>query len=253
MRITKLKSSSGFTIVELMIALTILSVILVIGTVVLIQIGALYSKGINAADLQNANRNIVADVSGQLQFSGKVPSGCTFNDLSHVPPLDASSTTCYFSTANIHNIADGTTERVYAYCIANTRYTYVLGRELGTDSSGAPTLNTQHVLWRDTLTTDACPAPVLDIVNNVIPTDASTLPNSGYEMVGNHMSLTRFKIDQVSGTNIYTADVWMAFGDADLVRPDLGAPIGRSICQAGRGTQFCSISSISTQLTGRIY
>ncbi len=46
MSMKSLKSTRGFTIVELMIALTVLSTILVMATVIMINIGVLYSKGV---------------------------------------------------------------------------------------------------------------------------------------------------------------------------------------------------------------
>lgn len=236
------RDNQGFTIVELMIALSVLSVILVTVTIILTQIGALYSKGVNAANLQNANRTVVADISAQLQFSGKVPNGCT--------PLP---TTCYADKDNFLNSQDGSNVTVYTYCIGNTRYSYVLGRELGTDSSTSPQQITQHVLWRDTLDKDATTCPVPDIVNSVNLDDAPS-KGDGYEMLGNHMRLTSFNIQQTAASSgIYNVDVWMAYGDSDLVRPDTAGPPGRSICLGGVGTQFCSISAITTQLTGRVY
>lgn len=248
------RQEQGFTIVELMIALSVLSVILVTTTIILTQIGALYSKGVNSADLQNATRTVVADISGQLQFSGKVPNGCT--------PV---TTTCYASTHDYHNSTDNTNEKVYSYCISNTRYSYVLDRELGTDSSKTTahpdTTVTPHVLWRDTLTTDASTCPTMDITqsdpatgtcyNAAGSTPCLTKGDTGYEMLGNHMRLVRFNIQQASGSDgIYGVDVWTAFGDSDLVQAD-GS--GRPICAGGAGTQFCSTATITTQLTGRIY
>lgn len=264
MRLTKLKSNAGFTIVELMIALSVLSVILVTTTIILIQIGALYSKGVNQADLQNANRTVVADISGQLQFSGKVPNYCQLNAAVAAPTV--ANTTCYANTHDYANAADGTTETVYSYCISNVRYSYTLNRELGTDSTRSPKQITPHVLWRDTLTTNASTCPTMDITQTDPGTagakcyDASgntaCLDNagSGYEMLGDHMRLTRYLIQQTTASSgIYSVDAWMAFGDSDLVLPDPAGPPGHSVCNGGKGTQFCAVSSITTQLTGRIY
>ena len=41
------KDKSGFTILELMIAISILSIILLLSTYVLMGVGKLYSKGVN--------------------------------------------------------------------------------------------------------------------------------------------------------------------------------------------------------------
>lgn len=243
-------NEAGFTIVELMVALSILSVVLLTTTIILIQIGALYSKGVNAANLQNSTRSVVSDIAGQLQFSGKMPHGCTLN----VPPPDLAGTTCYANKEVFH--AGGIDATVYSYCIGDTRYNYVLNHELGTDSSTGPPANfTARVLWRDTLDTDASTCPVADIVNGTNLDDPPSR-GDGYEMLGNHMRLTRFRIQETAtASGIYNVDVWTAFGDNDLVRPDPdpAAPPGRSICDGGQGTQFCATANISTQLTGRVY
>ncbi|HYH36392.1 MAG TPA: hypothetical protein VD706_02745, partial [Candidatus Saccharimonadales bacterium] len=102
-------------------------------------------------------------------------------------------------------------------------------------------------------TTDASTCPVPDIVNGTDLDDAPS-KGDGYEMLGNHMRLTRFKIEQTAtSSGVYNVDVWTAFGDSDLVQPAPAGPAGRSICKGGSGTQFCSVSNITTRLTGRVY
>lgn len=242
MRTKKRTPNDGFTLIELMIALSVLSVLLVTVTVILIQIGALYSKGVNAANLQNADRTVVADLSSQLQFSGKAPVGCT---------AIVSPPTCYADSLSDTGPVDGGgtwSANVYSYCIGSTRYSYVIGHELGTDSSNNQI--TRHVLWRDTLAPTASSCPPLKILSQATPTDLLS-QGDGYEVLGNHMQLTRFNVQQTSASsNIYSIDVWMAFGDADLVQT---AANGLASCKGGSGTQFCATSNISTQVTGRVF
>jgi prepilin-type N-terminal cleavage/methylation domain-containing protein len=259
--------NKGFTIVELMIALAILSVILVVASVVLINIENLYSKGVNAANLQNAARNIVDDVSANLQFSGQSPINCNLNG--QQPPAGsatfADSTTCGVGAAM------GDDHGPFVYCVGNTRYTYVLGQELGTDpyykatSSSTPTQQiTNHVLWRDTLAptgTNPCPAMTAAEFSTATgpETDPNAVPGSGYEMMPDHTRLTRFEIDKnPNEPSIYDIDVWMAYGDGDLVNiEDLTGPNssnpGYITCNGAQGTQFCAVSEISTTVTGRVY
>src|SRR5665213_3568651 len=92
------KSETGFTIVELMIAMTVLSVLLLLASVTLIQIGRLYSKGSNEAETQNTARNIINQVASEIQFGGSAP-------------LPSSPT-------------------AGAYCVGSQRYTYQLGQQL---------------------------------------------------------------------------------------------------------------------------
>lgn len=241
--------SKGFTIIELMIALSVLSIILVIASALMTRIGATYTKGVNAANLQNANRNIMSDLTSALQLSGSAPSGCpTGNDI---------GTTCYTALESVPG-AD-----VYAYCIGATRYSYILNREQGDDPSyltyGSQTHQTQphtsHVLWRDTMMNTASCNP-LDI-SQPMPAPFSgdsdvTVAGSGYDMVPDHMRLGRFKITQVTPPNnsgVYNLDVWMAYGDSDLVNEDAS---GHATCNGDKGSQFCSVSNISSTVGRRL-
>ena len=73
---SKLRTSQheqGFTIVELMIALSVMAVVLVISTVVLINLGLLFTKGTNQAKTQNTTRNITNELASQLEIGNANP------------------------------------------------------------------------------------------------------------------------------------------------------------------------------------
>ena len=130
------RTENGFTIVELMIALTVLSTILLISTTVFIQIGRLYTKGINSADLQNAARTVVTDLSSSVQLSGSQPPGCAAGDTA----CGCTPATFYVNKAPSQVDSGVTLNEVYAFCVGKIRYTYVLNRELGDDSAAPPAL-----------------------------------------------------------------------------------------------------------------
>ena len=241
--------NQGFTIVELMIALSILSIILVMASVILINVGALYTKGVNGANLQNTARSIISEISANLQFSGNPP------DISGSCLASAVTCAAAQSTQNlvdIHGNSDGANTPLYTFCIGTARYSYVLDQELGDDpyatvgSTSNVDVNTQHVLWRDTLPNGSSCSP---LPANAFSQAQPTTNMSGYEMVPPHMRLTRFKISQQSSDS-YLVDVWMAYGDSDLV---VTAADGSNSCHGGTGTQFCSTSQISTTVTERVY
>ncbi len=226
---------------ELLIAMAILSIILVMSTVVLIQVGNLYSKGVNAANLQNASRTIAADIASSLQFSGAAPQICA------APAQDDPTCPNQSTSKTIQGDPPGSPLPIYSVCIGTTRYSYALNRELGTDSANG--FITPHVLWRDTLNNSNDLCSPLDLTQST-PTDGSS-KGDGYEMAPAHTRLGRFKVTRVAGTsNIHTVDVWMDYGDSDLLNI---ATDGSATCQGGQGTQFCSTSQISTTLTGRLY
>lgn len=228
-------SDRGFTIVELMIALSVLSTILVMSSFILIQIGSIYSKGVSKATLQNANRNIVSDISQAIQFGGNPPLSCT-----------SASNNAYCYT-----LQSGGSNGTNSYCIDTTRYSYVMNKELGKDEGTPSPTITNHVLWRDTMKSanDGC-AP-LDL-SAATPSDLSTVNGSGYEMMPNHTRLTRFYTSPNSANGAYDISIWMAYGDSDLVNSNFGLnPPKTPTCNSGSGSQFCAVSTIDTQVTRR--
>jgi prepilin-type N-terminal cleavage/methylation domain-containing protein len=129
--------TNGFTLVELMIALSVLSTILVIASVLMFGIGKLYIKGVNQATIQTAARDVMSDVASTIQFSSDTPQ--------------------IVSTP----VTLGSITGVYVNCIGKVRYTFVLNRELGHDNSNDQ--DTPHVLWRDTLqNAGSCQAAKID-------------------------------------------------------------------------------------------
>jgi prepilin-type N-terminal cleavage/methylation domain-containing protein len=212
MKTKKFTKEEGFTIVELMIALSILATILVMSTVILMSIGRIYARGVNAATLQNASRNISADIASAIQFSGSAPKKCA--------PADCGGTTG-------------------AICIGQIRYSYLLDRKLGTDNSGGAIETTPHVLWRDT-------KPSADVCTPVDMTAAEPSP-SGYELIPENVRLMEFSYEETpAGSGVYKVNVRTAFGDTELLNA------ARSGCIGDKGNEYCGASRISTTVTRRV-
>jgi len=66
---------TGFTIIELMIATTVFSVVLLLCSYALLAIGRAYYKGIITTRTQEAARRIVDDVADSIKFNGGVVTG----------------------------------------------------------------------------------------------------------------------------------------------------------------------------------
>ena len=112
--------SRGFTIIELMIATLVFSVILLAVTVGIIQITRVYYKGINEANTQDTARNVMDTISQAIQFSG-----------SDVYATQAS--------------APGAST---SFCVGNQQFSYKLGYQLVGGSPG--TNQTTKALWQST-------------------------------------------------------------------------------------------------------
>lgn len=114
--ITKTKTNQkGFTIVELMIATTVFSFVLLVASSGVIAIGRLYYKGVTSAKTQEAARSIIEDVSRARQFTG--------GDYSF----------------------GGAAGGLQSFCFGQDRYTYLINNRVTDDS----TLGIRHDINAD--------------------------------------------------------------------------------------------------------
>ena len=73
MRNSLKNAQDGFTLVELMIAMTVFSLVLVAASAGLIQVGRTYYKGVITSRTQDTSRSIIDEISRSVQFSGESP------------------------------------------------------------------------------------------------------------------------------------------------------------------------------------
>ncbi|MDB5184305.1 MAG: hypothetical protein JWN38_113 [Candidatus Saccharibacteria bacterium] len=253
---------AGFTIIELMIALSILSVLLLMVSVVLVQIGKMYSKGTNESSVQSTSRSVISGISSTLQFTGTQPFACSDK------PNSTDVVTCAANTATVSGVT------IYSYCMGTTRYSYILNHRL---ASSPTTGEVRHVLWQDTMGSDANCYP-LDITaaspascpTAPLPANCSYLANTGKELIPEGMRLTRFNIGAIGASSSYGIDVWVAFGADDLLNTvatkDTSPPApnctagagadskcaGYTRCNSGLGQEYCATSQLSTTVTRRL-
>jgi len=112
------EKQAGFTILELLIATAVFSVVLLLCATAILQVGQMFYKGVITNRIQDTSRKVANDVIGAIQ-NGE-------SNLLHqkVP------------------IAGG-----FAECLGTVRYTYLL-----TKSVGSPPAQSPHVLWKDRIT-----------------------------------------------------------------------------------------------------
>ncbi len=114
-------NTKGFTIVELLIATLIFSMILLIVTVGIIQITRVYYKGLTESNTQNTARTIMDTVTQAIQFSG----GTVSKTIASAPGAATS------------------------FCVGQQQFSYRLGYQLV--DSGATGNQTTKALWQSTL------------------------------------------------------------------------------------------------------
>jgi prepilin-type N-terminal cleavage/methylation domain-containing protein len=208
-------NQKAFTIIELMIATSVLSTILLLVTVMMINIGNLYYKGINQARVQDDVRSISDELGQHLQLSDQGPKQAA-------TPMNVT--------------ISGHPYTINAYCIDNTRYSYVINVQVG-NSPSASNPQIPHVLWRDPTPSTGCMAPA-----NLNSAGLS----GGTELIAPNSRLTDFTISPL--TSPYGVSVGVAYGSDDL----LNLHGITTTCKGAVGDQFCSTATLTTIVVQRI-
>ena len=214
-------TETGFTIIELMIALSILSLVLLLSTIGIVQIGKLYSKGMIQVNTQNAARNIMNNIASQIQLGGVVPQ--------YMAPSAPGS--------------------AGAVCIGSKRYSFIVNHQLTKAS-------TDHALWLDVMNSGSTCQPIsaLTLATTAKPTDLlnTLIPNNGSELLSTNMRLTDLNI--TSATGFYTITVSLAYGDDDLISytPRSGATPAVTTCKGGAGSEYCAIATLTQTIAPRM-
>lgn len=223
MRQQNTKHQEGFTILELIIATSVFSLILLIVTTGIIHIGRIYYKGITSSRTQDTTRSIVDSVSNRIQVSGNT------------------------NIQGPYQYSDGT--RVI--CIGTSRYSYVLDSRLSSSADQPNPLTKKHALWTDVIdSSDPCfdtsagATPPVDL-----KLDRPTTGENDYEMLGNNMRLYKFDINH-SQSPLYGVTVKVAYGADDLF--DFSDPTNPICRPFNEGGQFCAMSEQSTFVKRRL-
>jgi prepilin-type N-terminal cleavage/methylation domain-containing protein len=219
-------AEAGFTIIELMIATMVFSVILIGATTSTVQIGRLYYKGIIMSRTQETARNIMDTISRPIQFTG--------SNVRLAQP----------SPVNTGGIPTN------ALCVGDQRYTYAINAQVDSNAPIGSYTNhiARHGLWQDTLKTVDSPCTILTMTQ-AQPSDGNTKTGFvGKELLGQNMRLSKFDVSQ--NGNLWGLDTIVIYGDDDLLLPDGNNPVN---CKsAAESAQWCAVSSLKTQVYKRI-
>lgn len=209
----KLKNINGFTILELMIATMIFSVILLLMAFGLVKIGQIYYKGITSSRTQNVARNASDDVVQAVQYGG--------NTVGNTP-------------AAVIGQQD-------SIIVGNRKYTYVIGKKLVDRAPVATANETDVALKVETLDTDLI---------TVKPNSSRELLSTGMwlsEFKVSGTSPTEITIKVVNGDfDLVEDSSGRLFGDPT------GFDIASSKCKSGAGSQFCAVSGLYTKAYKRL-
>ncbi len=221
-------AQAGFTIIELLIATLIFTIVMLVVTVAIIQFSKQYYKGIISSTTQGVARTLIDDVSRSIQFNGGDVTQLTIG-------------------------GEG-------YCIGSAkRYSYARNMQVMDVSPSSTDHQSRHGLVSDTYTSCTSGSPALGVTT----LGSLTTPNAR-ELLGQHMRLSKFDITGNNG--VYTITARVVYGDDDLLcspaandcagnGPSTAAVLSNAddlTCRAIAGSQFCAASELSTIVKKRV-
>jgi len=217
-------NNKGFTIVELMIATTVFSMVLIVCAFAIIQVGRMYYKGTITTSTQVASRKFGEDVSQAIQFGSR-----------------ASGANQFIRLSPSQSMTNGTqTVNAVANCIGDVRYTYVIGKPQGAGAN-----DSKYVLWKDRNSVVSPCVPV-----NITSAQPTTV---GESMLGDRMRLAKFSTTDVNG--LYNISITVSYGDSDdlFEAATVSIPEPFGICKGvNAGGQFCAVSRYNTVVGKRL-
>lgn len=226
---------NGFTIIELLVATTVFSIVLVIALAGILRVTQMYYRAITASRTQEVARTLMDDLSESVRFS---------NSAVQLPGSPVSGP----------EIAAGDADTSY-FCIGSKRYTYAIDRQLKSETPNSDLKEKRHVLWVDVPET-GCSGPAdLDVDSPSLPDD------NGREILGENMRLARLELipENTLGREAYTINISVAYGDH--AEDNYGGALATTAdgnsrtCQSLNSPfvgQFCHVSSTSVTVERRL-
>lgn len=219
------KNQQGFTVLELIIATVIFSVIMLLSSGAMIKLSQQFQKGFTQSQTQETARNMGEAIARNIQYSS-------------MPPRQL-----WPKPANPDAL-----EQVW--CIADKRYIFIRGKQLGPD----PKTQTPSVAVR---LNEGC--------GGIIGSPAGYKPKAGdEELAGQDMRLADFRIEQGFNDRIWSVRLRLVKGDDDLVcspgtpgdcgaSASTGAPAKPDLlCDAVKGSPYCGTSDYSMIVVRRL-
>jgi prepilin-type N-terminal cleavage/methylation domain-containing protein len=182
-RTTKNKQG-GFTIIELLVATTIFSIVLVVIVASFLQIGRMFYKGVSVNNVNESARGLVDDISNDVRLA------------------DAST--------NIHVSTDTADTTIKYFCAGQHRYTFILNQQVR-GSIGV-------------LAKDIKAGIVQDVTGGVCQQPSTLDGNSPRQVLGPDMQLNALDIAQTGTSVSIHAHVIFYGVDDSVFNPSINDP-----------------------------
>ncbi len=218
-------NQKGFTVIELLVAMSAFTAMVLIASMTTLQIGKMYYKGVYTIRTQENTRVALASVTEAVQFG----SGAITN-----PP----------TSKNFQSDANSPIVTVKAVCVGSVRFSYVIDSMLVSKISDQVVQGqdntSQHVLWQDNGGDNNCEP------QNLLVSEPTA---SGRELLGEKMRLSAFSVAP-SPTGLTNIQIGVIYGDRDLIEYQAGLPV--KCLGSFVGAQWCASSNLNTQVLQRL-
>lgn len=214
--VIKKLNRKGFTIIELLIATTIFSVILLVVTFGILNIGKIYYRGINSSNTQSVARSISDEIVQAIQFNG--------------------------GEIKVSNPG--------FFCLGEKKYSYVLNKQVGTDPG-----KIKHALIVEidpgcaasSLDSNGEILPALAPTIEYRDLIGKNMRLSKIDIIGAGGSANyQVRVGIIAGEDDLIVDAeGDNFGSGDFDQTTMR-------CRLGAGSQFCSVSELYTIANKRI-
>jgi prepilin-type N-terminal cleavage/methylation domain-containing protein len=199
-------NKSGFTLIELMLAMTFISVLLVAITMTTIQISNIYNKGITLREVNQAGRSVSSEL--QQSIASSVPFDVT-------PKTDNSPAT----ETSRYVVRDGGGR----LCLGNYSYAWNYGKAL-TGGAGAPAIYNKYdnnTPVRFAKVEDAGGSLCADVNLPVPKSNANELLSTGdRELVLHSFSVTETASDSATNQALYAITMVIGTNDRTQLTTD---------------------------------
>ncbi len=210
---TTAQRQRGFTIVELLVATLVFSVVLLVVTIGILQVTRVYYQGVTEANTQNTARSIIDTISQAIQFNGAavVPT-----PVSPVPGTQA-----YF-------------------CVGSTQFIYYPGYQLTDGVVGAH--QTSHGLVEQPFS-GSCAAPAI-VNGRELLGPHMRLSNIVVKSVGTNLYQVEVRI-------VY-GDKDLLQSKSAPANPNGDTFIDAQCSGKQAGSQFCAVADLTTVVVKRV-
>ena len=212
----------GFTIIELMLAMSFIAALLLVIAFTILQLGTIYNKGLTLKEVNQTGRSISDELSRSIGASSSIDLGTNFSTNSAGGRLCTGQSTFIWNYAEA--LASGD-QNVAEYQSSSDEVRLVKVP----DSSGAYCVRTgPSFIYRDIRTADQANAVEL------LKTGDRTLNIHRFTMTSAENGT-----DSLTGQQLYTVSITIGTGDVEAITSDRTACLAPG--QPGADFEYCAV------------